>query len=71
MADEIKSITDEPLQNQLVKEFFDSRYFGDQHWFAAREEIKALWARIHALESQIEGANKPVRSKRTEVNNAV
>ena len=47
-----KSITNDPLQSALVNEFMDSRYFGDQHWFAARAEIEALWARIQELEAR-------------------
>ncbi len=49
----IKSITGEELQDKLLAEFFDSRYFGDQHWFAARAEIEALNARIFELEAQV------------------
>lgn len=45
-----KSITGNELQGHLVNEFMDSRYFGDQHWFAARAEIEALWARVKELE---------------------
>ncbi len=49
----IKSITGEELQDKLLAEFMDSRYFGDQHWFAARAEIEALNARILELEAQL------------------
>lgn len=51
MAERLKSITGEELQEKLLNEFFDSRYFGDQHWFAARAEILALWERIAELEN--------------------
>lgn len=55
MADELKSITgDDLVQNKLLNEFFNSRYFGDQHWFAARAEIVALNERIKELEAQLE-----------------
>mgnify|MGYP003394941507 CR=1 FL=1 len=50
-----KSITNDELQNKLLEEFFDSRYFGDQHWFAARAEIEALNARIKELEAKLHG----------------
>ena len=66
-----KSIIDEPLQNQLVNEFFDSRWFGEQHWYAARAEILALKEKIDELEkSNGEAAkgsaqsDKSVRSKK-------
>jgi BMFP domain-containing protein YqiC len=50
-----KSITKDELQNKLLQEFFDSRYFGDQHWFAARAEIEALNAKIDELEAKLKG----------------
>ena len=59
----MESIIDNELQKQLVKEFSDSRYFGSQHWFAARAEIEALQERI----DELEGAQKPARAKRSEV----
>ena len=59
----MKSITGDELQEKLLTEFYDSRYFGDQHWFAARAEIDALNERI----LELEGAKKPARAKRTEV----
>ncbi len=46
-------MTEKTLQEKLVEEFFDSRYFGDQHWFAAREEILALRERVKVLEEQL------------------
>ncbi len=55
MANELKSITGEELQTKLLNEFFDSRYFGDQHWFAARAEIVALNTRILELEAKLHG----------------
>ena len=55
MANELKSITGEELQTKLLNEFFDSRYFGDQHWFAARAEIVALNTRIKELEAKLHG----------------
>ena len=48
-----KSIIDEPLQNQLVNEFFDSRWFGEQHWYAARAEILALKEKVDAQAEEI------------------
>ena len=49
-----KSITGNEMQDHLVTEFMDSRYFGDQHWFAARAEIEALWAEINRLNGEAE-----------------
>ena len=53
-----KSITGNELQDKLVNEFMDSRYFGDQHWFAARAEIKALNEEINRLNGEaVKGSN--------------
>jgi len=49
-----KSIIDNELQNHLVNEFMDSRYFGEQHWFAARAEIEALNEEIKRLNGEAE-----------------
>jgi hypothetical protein len=60
-----KSILGNELQDHLVSEFMDSRYFGDQHWFAARAEIEALNARILELELELHGkAEKGSTSKK-------
>jgi hypothetical protein len=45
----------ETLQEQLIREFFDPRYFGDPHDFAARAEILALRARVAELEGKKPG----------------
>lgn len=55
MANELKSIIDEELQNQLLNEFFDSYQFGTQHWYAARAEIEALNKRVLELEAKLHG----------------
>jgi hypothetical protein len=58
----------ETLQEQLIREFFDPRYFGDPHDFAARAEIESLRARVKELEKPIEQkAVAPARAKRGEV----
>lgn len=51
----MKSIIKDELQEKLVNEFQDSRYFGSQHWFAARAEIEALNERILELEGKSHG----------------
>ena len=62
-----KSIIGEELQSNLVNEFFDSRYFGDQHWFAARAEIEALWERVRELEKSNGEAEKGSNPKSEKV----
>ena len=60
-----KSIIDNELQNHLVNEFMDSRYFGEQHWFAARAEIEALNEEIDRLNGEAEkgSAHKSAKVK--------
>jgi hypothetical protein len=53
-----KSITGNEVQDHLVNQFMDSRYFGTQHWFAAREEIKALNEKILELNLKNEDLEK-------------
>ena len=58
-----KSIIGEELQSNLVNEFFDSHRFGDQHWYAARAEIEALWARIKEQEIEIKELESKISEK--------
>ena len=58
-----KSIIDNELQNHLVNEFMDSRYFGEQHWFAARAEIEALNEEIKRLNGEAEKGSNPKSDK--------
>lgn len=58
-----KSITGNIVQDNLVTAFMDSRYFGDQHWFAARAEIEALWARVKEQEAIIKELESKISEK--------
>ena len=49
---------EQTLQERLIAEFFDTRWFGDPHDFAARAEILRLRARVEELESKHGKAEK-------------
>jgi hypothetical protein len=55
MAEEKLTQAQMDLQEKLLAEFFDTRYFGDQHDFAARAEILNLRARVAELEGKPNG----------------
>lgn len=43
------------LQEKLIEEFFNPRYFPTQHDFAARAEIEMLREKVKELEAKLHG----------------
>jgi hypothetical protein len=56
-------MAEQTLQEKLIAEFFDSRYFPSQHDFAARAEILALRERVKELEKKCAKGEKGSTAK--------